>query len=165
MRKRDKLKVYFVLSVLCLFIMSATILFMQFSVNSSAQGRMFVVAVGLTFWISALSGYTFIFIANRIRKKIMGQITSDYAILRGRPGIICFFSNIYATVADTAMFLSFVLFAVVNFTELKTSYWAYIFLFLLIFSLHMHCLFNSKIFKLLQLLKVFKNTKRGKKHE
>lgn len=165
MRRIDKLITYYCLSASAMFIMAATVLFMPYAVENGEQNRLVVVAVGLIFWASAIAGYGFIIAANIVRKKIMSLMSGSYSSLSGRPGIITFFSNVYATVADTTMILSFVIFIMINLTELKTTFFAYIFLFLLIFSIHMHCLFNGKIFKVIQVSRTIKHARRDKSHE
>ena len=165
MRRIDKLIKYFCVSAAAMFIMSATVLVMPFAVDVGNQNRFAVVAIGLVFWVSAITGYVCIIAANNVRKKIMSLMSGSYSSLKGRPGIVTFFSNVYATVADTVMILSFITFILINLTETKDTYIAYIFLFLLIFSIHMHSLFNGKIFKVIKFSRNIKNIRREKKHE
>lgn len=165
MRKTNRMIIYFWLSAAFMLLMSTTFLIMPVAVDKAEQNRAIVVVVGLLFWLSALAGYGFVIAANYMRKKIMNMMSNSSSLHTGRMGLLSFFSNIYASVADTAMILSFVLFVAINFTEYKTSFLAYILLFLLIFSLHMHSMLNGKIFKLIQASKNIKNVRRSSSHE
>ncbi len=165
MRKINKLITYYCLSASAMLIMAATVLCMPYAVRNGEQNRLGIVAVGVVFWVSAITGYGFLIAANIVRKKILSLMSGSYSSLDGKPGIITFFSNVYATVADTTMVLSFVIFIMINLTELKTTFFAYIFLFLLIFSIHMHCMFNGKVFKLVQASRTIKHARRDKSHE
>ncbi len=149
-------------SAIALFIMAATILVMPFA----SETRAFVVIVGVVFWLFAFIGYGLLIVADSARKKAMRSMVELQPISKERPGIITFFSNVYAAAADTTMILSFVLFIAINFTEFRTSYFAYILLFLLVYSIHMHCLLNGKNCKAIQLSKNIKHMKeRYKRHE
>lgn len=165
MRRIDRLIVYYWISVAALFIMSATLLFMPLSVENGQQKPILVVAVGITFWISALIGYAFVIAANSVRKQITRLLSGSHAFLNGKIGVIMFFSNAYATIADVILIISFVTFVLINFSELNTSYLAYVFLFLLIFSFNMHCLFNGKIFEMIRASKKITHTRRNNGHE
>lgn len=165
MRRIDRLIVYYWVSVVALFIMSAMLLLMPFSVENGQQKPIFVVVVGITFWLSALIGYAFAIAANSVRKQIMHLLSGSHTFLDGKVGVISFFSNIYASIADVILIISFVSFVLINFSELNTSYLAYVFLFLLVFSLNMHCMFNGKIFKMIQASKKITHTRRNNFHE
>ncbi len=155
----------FSFSCAAFLVMAATVLFMPLAVESRNTGQTFIIAVGLIFWISALLGYCAVTVAGILRRKILKTAKSSALSLKGRVGLFSFFSNVSATVADLTMIASAVLFVIVNITELKTSYFAYIVLFLLIFSIHMHCLLNGKIFKLIKSSKNIRHDRREKNHE
>lgn len=160
MKKIDKLVAFYWAAAITLAVMSLTILAMPYAVENSEHNRALVVSVGLVFWAFALSGYGFLISANTLRKKIIRSKYNVYSSITGNPGIVSFFSNVYAIVADTTMIISFVLFIAISFTELKASFFAYILLALLVFSIHMHSLFNGKIFKVILASRNIKNTRR-----
>lgn len=143
MREIKQVFVLFWLSVIFLFLMSATILLMP--AGAEAGGNCSA-SIGLTFWISAAAGYLLLFLVN-VKRKNMMQKSENTVPKDDKPGVLVFFSNIPALTADIMLFSSFLIFIILRFTELKNMYISYIFLFLLIFSLNMHCVFNGRIYK------------------
>ena len=119
------------------------------------------VLIGLVFWISAIAGYVMIAMANSERKWFINRKVDGNVKMNCRPGIAEFFSNVPATVADVTMIMSFLLFVIIGFTEWKYEYISYILLFLLVFSLHMHCMFNGRIYKATK----YKRTRRESSYE
>ncbi len=140
-------------AVILLLLMSATILIMPFAAEWGEQNRAIVVLVGILFWVTTIGGYTLLGLAGLERKKHIKQnkISND-----ARIGIVTFFANRPAMVADITMILSLLLFIGLNFTIYKNDYIAYVLLFLFLASVNMHGLFNGRIYKLL------KNTKEKK---
>lgn len=130
-------------SVGCFFFMSAMILIMPV-IESNEKA---IIPVGLAFWFFAISGYILLIVANVEFKRISGNLRKNK---RSLPGIISFFSNKIAMIADIAVIISIVAFVIICITELRFKYIAFVTLFLLIFSLHMHCLFNGRIYKLIK---------------
>ena len=130
-------------SVGCFFMMSAMIFIMPIIENNEKA----IIPVGLAFWFFAISGYILLIVANVEFKRISGNLRKNK---RSLPGIISFFSNKIAMIADIAVIISMVAFVIICFTELRFKYIAFVVLFLLIFSLHMHCLFNGRIYKLIK---------------
>lgn len=130
-------------SVGCFFFMSAMILIMPV-IESNEKA---IIPIGLAFWFFAISGYILLIVANVEFKRISGNLRKNK---RSLPGIISFFSNKIAMIADIAVIISIVAFVIICITELRFKYIAFVTLFLLIFSLHMHCLFNGRIYKLIK---------------
>ena len=158
MRSIQKIKRLFGISVVCQFLMSASILFMPSAVQIGQQDRKMTVLVGLVFWVSAIFGYALLIMANLERKRFINRKADGDVKMNYCPGIAGFFTNIAATVADVAMILSFLLFVIVSFTEWKYDYISYVLLFMSVFSLHMHCMFNGRIYKVTK----YKRIKEGK---
>lgn len=146
MKSVYKMKKLFWSAVGSLFMMSASFLFMPVAANTTRRNPISVIMVGLMFWIFAIAGYVLLTLADRERKRFVLKHREDLNAQNGRPGIITFFSNIPAVVADTAMVCTVILLITAQFTKLKDTYFVYIMLFVLNFSLHMHCLFNGKIY-------------------
>lgn len=142
MRIIKQINLLFYLSVFCFTCLSSTVLFMPF-----ANERIHTVIVGIVFWGMAIVGTALIIMANSQRKwfiktKMNGNVKMDC-----RPGIVTFFSNTPATVADVAMIISFVVFVIFMFTKIKYEYASYVALFMFLLSLSMHCLFNGRVYK------------------
>ena len=161
MRSLRRIKRLFWIAVVFLSLMAGSILLMPLATKIGEENRSILLGVGLAFWLSMIAGYFFVYVANRerkwfIRKKLDGDVGMGC-----RPGVITFFDNVLATVADVVMIASFLLLIGVSFTELKYEYISYVLLSLLIFSLNMHCLLNGRIYKVTK----FKRTRRERSYE
>ena len=147
MKSIQAIKQFFWFAVLFQFLMSVSILLMPMAVQMGQQDRKMTVLIGLVFWISAIAGYVLAAMANSERKWYIKHKVDGNVNMNCRPGIAEFFTNVPATVADVTMILSFLMFVIIGFTEWKYEYVSYILLFLSVFSLHMHCMFNGRIYK------------------
>lgn len=161
MKSIQKIKQLFWFAVMFQFLMSLSVLLMPMAVQMGQQDRKMTVLIGLVFWISAIAGYVMIAMANSERKWFINRKVDGNVNMNCRPGIAEFFTNVPATVADVTMILSFLMFVIIGFTEWKYEYISYILLFLLVFSLHMHCMFNGRIYKATK----YKRTRRESSYE
>lgn len=161
MRSINRIKLLFRFAVVFLFLMSGSVLIMPMATKIAEEERSILIFTGLIFWISLIAGYGLLFVANKERKYFIRCKLDGDVRMGCRPGIITFFDNVPATIADVAMIASFVLFVGINFTEQKYGYISYVLLFILGFSLNMHCLFNGRIYKATK----FKRTRRDRSYE
>lgn len=147
MKSVQKIKRLFWFAVVFQFLMSLSILLMPIAVQMRQQNRRMTVLIGAVFWLSAIAGYVIVAMANSERKRFIRYKVDGNIKMNCRPGIAEFFTNVQATVADVTMIMSFLIFVTIGFTKLRYGYITYILLFLLVFSLHMHCMFNGRIYK------------------
>lgn len=161
MKNVRKIKRLFWLAVSSLFLMSGTILFMPIASKAGENNRQVLLLIGTVFWISAIAGYTMLLLANSERKWFLKNKVGIDNKMNCLPGIITFFTNVPATIADVVAILSFVLMVIINFTDRRYDYISYVLLFLLVLSLNMHCLFNGRIYKTTK----FKRTRRVSGYE
>jgi len=127
--------------------MSFSILIMPATVRMAEKDGVINILMGCVFWISAIAGYTLLAVANAERRKFIKH-KADVDVKMGcSPGIISFFTNVPATVADVTMIASCLMFDIISTTSQRDEYISYVLLFLLVFSLHLHCLFNGRIYK------------------
>lgn len=161
MKNVRKIKRLFWLAVSSLFLMSGTILFMPIASKAGENNRQVLLLIGTVFWISAIAGYTMLLLANSERKWFLKNKVGIDNKMNCLPGIITFFTNVPATIADVVAILSFVLMVIINFTDRRYDYISYVLLFLLALSLNMHCLFNGRIYKTTK----FKRTRRVSGYE
>lgn len=161
MKNVRKIKRLFWLAVSFLFLMSGTILFMPMVSKTGENNRQVLLLIGTVFWISAIVGYTMLMLANSERKWFLKNKVGIDNKMNCLPGIITFFTNVPATIADVVAILSFVLMVIINFTDRRYDYISYVLLFLLVLSLNMHCLFNGRIYKTTK----FKRTRRVSGYE
>lgn len=138
---------YFLLSAVSLSVMAAAFLVMPLVSDLDESGRPALVAVGAVFWLSAIIGYGFLFLANRRRKQFILRRYDGNLSMGCRPGLITFFQNKPAAVADVTMAVSLLLLIIVGLTDWNNSYLVYVLLFLFLLSFHMHGLLNGRIYK------------------
>lgn len=106
----------------------------------------YTMVAGLMFWISIIMGIvTQCVLAHRRR--------SWYVIHRIRKaratqkiGLISFFKNSYATVADAVTILSLIGLVIAMIATQGTGYICYVLVSLFVFSFSMHCILNGKVF-------------------
>lgn len=106
----------------------------------------YTMVAGLMFWISIIMGIvTQCVLAHRRR--------SWYVIHRIRKvratqkvGLISFFKNSYAVVADVVTILSLIGLVIAMIATQGTGYICYVLVSLFVFSFSMHCILNGKVF-------------------
>lgn len=141
MKTIKKINLLFYFSVLSLVFMSSTILIMPIVDNTVR------ILLGAAFWIFTVIGYALLIVANFERRWFINNKMDGNVRMDCLPGIATFFDNIPATIADTVMIISFIIFVICMITKLKYEYISYIVLFLLLLSINMHCLFNGRVYK------------------
>lgn len=161
MRSIQKIRRLFWFAVVFIFLMSASILLMPIAVQMGEQDRKMTALIGIVFWFSAIAGYVLIVMANAERKRFIIRKVDGNVKMNCRSGIAEFFTNVPATFADVTMIMSFLMFVIIGFTKWRYEYISYVLLFLLVFSLHMHCLFNGRIYKVTK----YKRTRRESSYE
>ena len=148
-----KMIIFLLLSVVLLFIGSASIVFMPLSSNiSNAEFKLPVIINGLVFWISFIFGYLSLALANSQCKKI------NCEKVKRKAGLFCFFSNRYAKVFDVLMVVSFIALVLMMIFGKTLYYVIFIILALLVFSINMHCIFNGRVVRTI----IYKNEERRK---
>lgn len=161
MRSIQKIRRLFWFAVVFIFLMSASILLMPIAVRMGEQDRKMTALIGIVFWLSAITGYTLIAMANTERKWFIIRKVDGDVKMNCHPGIATFFTNVPATVFDVTMILSFLMLIIINFTDWRYEYVTYVLLFLMVLSLNMHCLFNGRIYKATK----YKRTRRESSYE
>lgn len=137
-------------SAVLLFINALTFLFMPSAAETleSGLGRDNVITVGIMFWISILTGYGLLAAANHNRKEFAARyLNGDLQMGQPRPGILTFFSNTPALIADAVMIAAAVLFLIQLLQGMTAKFITYLILAILSFSVNMHGMFNGRIFK------------------
>lgn len=99
-------------------------------------------ALPFIFWGCMCWGYKILlFDINKIRRKAQGEIKKkNYIHL---PGIICFFSNKYAKIADITMIVSFVVSLILYNINILNGILFVITVPIFLFSIQMHCILNG----------------------
>lgn len=143
----NRVKHYFWLSVVFLSAMSLTILVIPIIPQHTGE---LSVLIAIFFWCVAFLGYGAVFLANRRRKEFLRRRFGRDIQKNFRPGIFCFYSNPFAKLADTAAIFLLLLFVGILCTPLKNTYFAVILLSVLVWTINMHSLFNSRTFRILK---------------
>lgn len=133
----------FWISFTSILVTSLTFLWMPFI----QENRFGLVVTGIIFWVTLFLGYILLYIANKKRKCCDSEFNKkdDYKIKT--IGLFKFFSNFPAIIADSILLLCIVFCFIMSITNLGKTYLPYFVLFLFVFSLNSHCLFNGKIYK------------------
>lgn len=126
------------LSLVMLTITSIVIACTSFAnYNEDGFNKVFSLFLTVTLWVSLLLGYISMFLFYK-NKRICN--------FKGRVGIISFFSNRYAAIADACLILTVILLIVFIVINLKNSLIYSLIFGALFFTLNLHCVFNGKTF-------------------
>jgi hypothetical protein len=146
---RDKLKIAFWGSVLCMLLMSLSFLFMPYASDRALEGSALPLRIsGVWFWASLIAGYGLFLFANRGRKRLTVKRKKNKkpeSASGKRPGILRVFSNKWARAADIACAVSvgcFITSALID----SRGYAEYIFLSAAVFTVQMHGVLNGENF-------------------
>lgn len=129
--------------ILCI---SALSILLVFFANYSGNVFNIITAylMGVVFWGGLIAGYVLLFIVNKHRKQ---KSSSQKAEKKPKFGIITFFSNKPAIIADVVMCLSLVLTIVFTFVHvLNDGLWT-VFGSIFLCAIHLHIIFNGANFK------------------
>lgn len=149
MKAIKEVKRFFLTSVVFLSVMSLSILFMPMAVNS--MNNIWVVLVGLTFYIGAIGGYVLIVIAGVLIKKHLSILKEKRKTNKDKLGLVSFFSNLPALIFDILMLISIIAFCVVCLLDYIDIHIPFIVLSIMVLSINMHCLFNGRIYKFIKI--------------
>ncbi len=141
----------FAVSSIFKFLFAASFLMMPFASNISLNEEKngFLYFVGALFWATLiLSVVTSILLTKKQKAYFLGKENTN---LPKRPAIITFFSSKEAKIADILMIVFIVAFILC--TILTDSYLIYVFLFLSVLFVELHCLFNGKNYLYIKELK------------
>lgn len=152
---RKKEKIIFLISIICMLILSLSFLIMpvasSISLNKDSNGLL--IGTGIMFWLSLASAYSLMIFVDVKRRNFLKQ--NKKAKKKRLPGIIRFFSNPAAKCADIASAVSLLLLIIFSF--LTESYFNYILLALFAFSFQMHCVLNGENYLYINSLKAEEN--------
>lgn len=128
------------------FICAASTLLLPWAVGSDSRLSVFGFATGILFWIGLLAG-TVLFIVSWL--KVRSEAGYKKKSEQRRLGCISFFRSKVAAVADIICILMIIATIVGNFVTAFPYLVNVIIMFLLIFTLCLHCIFNGKVYRYL----------------
>lgn len=143
-KKKHMLQIYAVF----LFIWSFSVLLMPIASAVKDTTRILLVVSGMLFWFGAISTVGIAFYINQCRKR--SSKLKKETVEKERIGVLQFFRNKHAKMADIVMFVSGIGFILVRFLK-DGSFITFAFLAVFVFSFGMHCMLNGINYKYLQL--------------
>lgn len=127
-----------------LFLLSLSIVLMPIASEMKSDTMILLYCAGVCFWVGIVGTFYMSWRINQCRKRSVR--INDCKAKWKQIGLLHFFKNKYATLADSIMFFSLVgLVCIKLFT--KTSFFAYLFLAVFIISFGMHCMLNGKCYE------------------
>lgn len=135
------------ISILFFLMFSISFLLMPLGEETSnGKISVYTLVVGLMFWISIIMAIVIqCILSYRMKKRVMIHST-EKEILEQKIGLVSFFKNIYAIVADVIMIVSLIGLIIAMISTQGLGYVCYIFISLLVFFFSMHCILNGKVF-------------------
>lgn len=140
--KIKKQKYMFWISTLGFFVMSLSFLLMYRDIMYIGVPPRTIIA-GIAFWGMLIVGVVaqlMLYISMR------EPIKSDFSTKKRKIGLICFFSNRYAAIADLLMMVSAIILIISFIFTDASNYFNYIILSVFVFSFSMHCVLNGRKF-------------------
>lgn len=137
-----KQKYMFWISTLGFFVMSLSFLFMNQDILYIGMLPRIIIA-GIAFWVMliiAVAAQLMLCVSMR------ESIKSDFSTKKRKIGLICFFGNRYAAVADLLMIVSMIILIISFILTDASNYFNYIILSVFVFSFSMHCVLNGRKF-------------------
>lgn len=160
---KNKLERYIVLSIALAMLQFILIMCIPF-VNIKGTGVQCVMAyiVALLFWLSIIAEVILAIYSTRIRKKVGCELNGHDAVEGFGPGIILFFKNKEAVVADIVLFVSVLLLGIILWMNMKIGWLIIGNVSFLVLSFNLHCILNGRNYRL---LKSFKNDLKERKSD
>lgn len=138
-RKIDR--IVFIISIFFMLVFSLSFLAMspasKLALNEGNDTLL--IATGIVFWLSLVTAYALFIFVNFRRKQFLKKQNKEK---KNAVGLIRFFSNTPAKIADIATVAGLLLFLV--FSILTDSYFIYVFLAITVFAFQMHCVLNGE---------------------
>lgn len=137
-------KMFFILLVM-LFVSSFSLSVIPAVINSENQMSFASYLVGGSFWLFMLCGYFILILINKCRKRVEDVGKHGGKKSTQRAGVICFFKNKYSRFADILFAITFILSVIFTWSNIN-EYITVLAVCTMLFSFHLHCILNGKIF-------------------
>lgn len=160
-----RFKSAFCLSVIAVCVSTIALLLISFAdMNGNIFEKVISYIAGLLFWSGLIMEQVFFYKANSLMKLIEKRLLKNKmpAYKNAQIGIISFFENREAIIADITLLLSTIFLVILSICRIKDSWLIPIGVAIMFFSFNMHCLLNGKNYKY---IKKYINYKEQKKHE
>ena len=142
MKYKNTEVIFLILSLICYLAMSVTFLFMPLEEDTFVSG--------IVFWAGLAGGTVMQIVLSAARRRFFRKHHISYKNAgKARIGLLRFFANLPAKVADIALAAAAVGTAVSMIATRGYGYICYIFISLTVFSFVLHCIFNGRNFDFL----------------
>lgn len=112
------------------------------------------------FWICIAIECIFVRLSTQERRWMERRGFRNRALKHSSAGVISFFKNLEATVADAVLFVSVILVVILVWTQVKTGWVIMAGISVLFLSFNMHCILNGKNYRYIKAYRLYK-----KEHE
>lgn len=133
-------------SVIGYFVCGASALLLPWAIGSDNQLTIAGFITGILFWAGFIVG-TVLFLASWLKTR--QEQAYKKSKNNGRPGCISFFKSVPAAVADVVFAAALILTIAGNFVTAFPYMVNVIVIFLLIFTLSLHCILNGRVYRYL----------------
>jgi len=141
---RKQRRQWFLLYITFLFLLSEAILFMPFANERKETSPTMLYIAGATFWFGLLGVIVMALVINSARKRSQ-RFNKLYPGLK-QLGVVHFFRNKPAVIADLVMFVSIIGFIIATSLRAKLLL-SFLLLAISVFSFGMHCMLNGINYK------------------
>lgn len=151
MEKKLKLLVCLMICLACLqCLLIFTIPFV--SVEGNSIQRIMAYVVAMFFWLAVISEIIIARQSSKIRAKMERRIYRNKQIRLSSVGILSFFKNKEAMMADVLLFVSVVVLGIVIWAKIVTTWIIICVVSILILSFNMHCILNGRNYRYIKAL-------------
>ncbi len=130
----------FLMFVISLFVLAVSIVLMPIGTANKEKSFILLIIAGALFWVGFI-GTLWTTININMSRRASPVFNELYPNLR-KFGLIHFFQNKPAIIADIAMFASMVLMIVVKLLD-QSNTWQFVTIALIVFTFGMHCMLNG----------------------
>lgn len=138
MKRFSTQQILLITTIIVSVISSAVIAFVPFKPNNENISGMLRKVIPLIFWSGVALEQFMLLLLRIINRK---------NIIKGMPGIISFFKNIYGKIADIVVIISLIALVVLVTLNIGPAYIQYVMISMVILFFRLHAIFNGRIFR------------------
>ncbi len=138
MKKFSSQKILLIITVIVSVISSAVIAFVPLITNNENIGELLKKVIPLIFWIGVILEQFLLLLLRIINRK---------NIIKGMPGIISFFKNVYGKMADIVVIISLIVSFLLVTLNIGQAYIQYVLISMVILFFRLHAIFNGRVFR------------------
>lgn len=137
-------------AIVCSFISSFALLSCIFIGMNDISDKIIGIIFPIIFWLGLIAEQILIWKSNSIRKSI--EKSSEFRKIKPGIGVISFARTEAGLIADVVLAISFIVLLILMIFSIGENVLQYIFIFLLVLSFRLHCIFNGQNFRYKKIL-------------